>query len=184
MKTRKPTQAKSARKPSDAIIAKRYLDLQKLRDEVRKAESSCGLSLDASHDNPRRRRIKHDPGLHGRWLHGVSSAEERRAAFGLISTTIGLQKPPSSGLFVWRVGQRTDGMENSCNIVAFSSRGHFPRRCYTDSAGLTMEETIEFEALDALPPFDDSGNIAWSFEGGPMTRREKRWLELYLKDGS
>ena len=45
------------------------------------------------------------------------------------------------------------------NIVAFSSRGHFPRRCQADSAGLTMEETIEFEALDALPPFDDSGNI-------------------------
>jgi hypothetical protein len=44
-----------------------------------------------------------------------------------------------------------------------------------------MEETIEFGALDALAPFDDSGNIAWSFEGGPTTRREKRWLELYLK---
>jgi hypothetical protein len=52
---------------------------------------------------------------------------------------------------------------------------------HTDIAGLTMEETIEFGALDALAPFDDSGNIAWSFEGGPTTRREKRWLELYLK---
>jgi hypothetical protein len=70
------------------------------------------------------------------------------------------------------------------NIVTFSPRGHFPRRCHVDSAGLTMEETIEFEALDALPPFDDSGNIAWSFEGGPLTSREKRWLELYLKKGS
>jgi hypothetical protein len=70
------------------------------------------------------------------------------------------------------------------NIVAFSSRRHFPRECDADSAGLTLEETIEFEALDALPPFDDSGNIAWSFEGGPTTRREKRWLELYLKKGS
>jgi hypothetical protein len=47
-----------------------------------------------------------------------------------------------------------------------------------------MEETIEFEALDALPPFDDRGNIAWSFEGGPLTSPEKRWLELYLKKGS
>jgi hypothetical protein len=47
MKTRKPTQAKCVRKTSDGIIAKRYLDLQKLRDEVRKAESSCGLSLNA-----------------------------------------------------------------------------------------------------------------------------------------
>ena len=155
MKTRKPTQARSARKRSDAVIAKRYLDLNKLRDEVRKAESGCGLSLNASHDNPRRRQH-----------------------------SIGRQRPPSASLFVWRVCQRTDGMENSCNIGAFSTRGHFSRQCYTDSAGLTMEEIIEFEALDALPPFDDSGNIAWSFEGGPMTRREKRWLELYLKDGS
>jgi hypothetical protein len=44
-----------------------------------------------------------------------------------------------------------------------------------------MEEAIEFEVLDALPPFDDSGNIAWTFEGGPITPREKRWLELYAK---
>jgi hypothetical protein len=50
-----------------------------------------------------------------------------------------------------------------------------------EKSGLTMEETIEFGALDALAPFDDSGNIAWSFEGGPTTRREKRRLELYLK---
>ena len=48
-------------------------------------------------------------------------------------------------------------------------------------AGLTIGEIIEFEALDALPPFDDSGNIAWAFEGEPTSRREKRWLELYLK---
>jgi hypothetical protein len=67
------------------------------------------------------------------------------------------------------------------NLVTLSPRERFPRRCPTDIAGLTMEETIEFEALDALPPFDDSGNIAWAFEGGPMTSREKRWLELYVK---
>jgi hypothetical protein len=47
--------------------------------------------------------------------------------------------------------------------------------------GLTIEETIEFEAIDALLPFDDNGNIAWSFEGEPTTDREKRWLELYEK---
>jgi hypothetical protein len=47
-----------------------------------------------------------------------------------------------------------------------------------------MEETIEFKALDALPPFDDSGNIAWVFEGEPTSCREKRWLELYVKRGS
>jgi hypothetical protein len=34
----------NVRKLSDDAIAKRYLDLQKLRDEVRKAESSlCGI---------------------------------------------------------------------------------------------------------------------------------------------
>ena len=35
--------------------------------------------------------------------------------------------------------------------------------------------------LDALPPFDDSGEPAWIFEGDPTTRREIRWLELYTK---
>jgi hypothetical protein len=47
--------------------------------------------------------------------------------------------------------------------------------------GLTIEETIEFDAIDALPPFDDNGDIAWIFEGEPTTDREKRWLELYQK---
>jgi hypothetical protein len=64
------------------------------------------------------------------------------------------------------------------NVVTFCPR----ERC-TDGAGLTIEETIEFEALDALPPFDESGNIAWVFEGEPTTCREKRWLELYVKRG-
>jgi hypothetical protein len=40
MKSQRPAQAKNARKPSDAVIARRYLDLQRLRDEVRKAEIS------------------------------------------------------------------------------------------------------------------------------------------------
>jgi hypothetical protein len=43
--------------------------------------------------------------------------------------------------------------EYTNNIVTFPSGGHFPRRCHADIAGLTMEETIEFEALNALPPF-------------------------------
>ena len=64
------------------------------------------------------------------------------------------------------------------NVVTFCPRG----RC-TDGAGLTIEETIEFEALDALPPFDNRGNIAWVFEGEPTSCREKRWLELYVKRG-
>ena len=59
-----------------------------------------------------------------------------------------------------------------------------PRERSADGAGLTIEEAIEFEVLDALPPFGDSGNIAWTFEGGPITPREKRWLELYAKTGA
>jgi hypothetical protein len=46
------------------------------------------------------------------------------------------------------------------NVVTFCPR----ERC-RDGAGLTIEETIEFEALDALPPFDNGVNIAWVFEG-------------------
>jgi hypothetical protein len=41
MKNQKLTQAKDARKLSGAFIARRYLDMQRLRDEVRKAETSC-----------------------------------------------------------------------------------------------------------------------------------------------
>jgi hypothetical protein len=40
MKSQRPTPAK-LRTLSDAILANRYLDLQRLRDEVRKAESTC-----------------------------------------------------------------------------------------------------------------------------------------------
>jgi hypothetical protein len=47
--------------------------------------------------------------------------------------------------------------------------------------GLSIEETVEFERLDALPPIDGDGNPASIFEGGPTTRRENRWLELYMK---
>jgi hypothetical protein len=43
MKNQRPTQAKDARRLSNAIIAKRYLELQRLRDEVRKAEISCAI---------------------------------------------------------------------------------------------------------------------------------------------
>jgi len=48
-------------------------------------------------------------------------------------------------------------------------------------AGLTFEETIEFETLEELPPLDGNGNVGWTFEGEPTTPREKRWLELYRK---
>jgi hypothetical protein len=64
------------------------------------------------------------------------------------------------------------------NVVRFC-----PREGCRDCALLTIEETIEFEALDALSPFDDSGNIAWVFEGEPTSCHEKRWLELYVKRG-
>jgi hypothetical protein len=41
MTTQKPAEGKNARKLSDAVIEKRYLDLQKLRDAVRIAEMNC-----------------------------------------------------------------------------------------------------------------------------------------------
>ena len=48
-------------------------------------------------------------------------------------------------------------------------------------AGLTIEETVEFWALDAQAALDGSGNIAGAFEGEPSSKREMRWLELYKK---
>ena len=39
MKRLRPASASQTRKPSDAALASRYLDLQRLRDEVRKAEA-------------------------------------------------------------------------------------------------------------------------------------------------
>jgi hypothetical protein len=32
-------------------------------------------------------------------------------------------------------------------------------------AGLSVEKAAEFAAIDALPPFDEAGNIAWGFPG-------------------
>jgi hypothetical protein len=48
-------------------------------------------------------------------------------------------------------------------------------------AGLSVEEAAEFAAIDALPPLDEAGNIAWIFQGSPTTAREKRWLALYKR---
>ena len=70
------------------------------------------------------------------------------------------------------------------NIVTLSRTGCFGRNSNRPLGGLSIEETIEFETLDALPPFDDGGNLAWTFEGEPTTSREKRWLELYTKAGA
>ena len=74
---------------------------------------------------------------------------------------------------------------------------HFSRRTFYDSVivlshllsqkrlpGLTAEETVEFDLLDATPPFDDEGDLAWEFEGQPTNDRERRWLELYSKKTS
>jgi len=47
--------------------------------------------------------------------------------------------------------------------------------------GLSIAETFEFETLDDLAPFDETGTrIAWR-DGVPLTNREKRWLYLYQK---
>ena len=39
MKNQAPTRAKKAWRLPDAVIARRYLDLQRLRDKVKKAEA-------------------------------------------------------------------------------------------------------------------------------------------------
>jgi hypothetical protein len=57
------------------------------------------------------------------------------------------------------------------------SNAHIPKSL----AGLTIEEAIEFEVLDALPPFDDYGEIGWIFQGNPTSHRERRWLELRFR---
>jgi hypothetical protein len=72
------------------------------------------------------------------------------------------------------------------NMMPPSSREDFGRHsCPQENgrclAGLSFEETIEFETLEALPPLDDNGNVGWTLEGEPTTPREKRWLELYSK---
>jgi hypothetical protein len=67
------------------------------------------------------------------------------------------------------------------NLVAFFRPGCFGLNSNQPLDGLTIEETIEFKAIEALPPLDENGNIAWTFEGEPTTSREKRWLELYMK---
>jgi hypothetical protein len=72
----------------------------------------------------------------------------------------------------------------ACILTSYRRRRfmqHAPTRSHEPCATLTIEEAREFEMLDALPPFDDCGNVAWNFEGEPTTRREKRWLELYTK---
>jgi hypothetical protein len=48
-------------------------------------------------------------------------------------------------------------------------------------AGLSVKEATEFAAIDALPPFDKAGHVAWTFQGSPTTARENRWLSLYKK---
>ena len=45
----------------------------------------------------------------------------------------------------------------------------------------TPDELAEFERLDATAPLNEEGQPAWSFEGEPLTARERRWLELYRK---
>ena len=67
------------------------------------------------------------------------------------------------------------------NLVAFSRSGRFGPNSNRPLDGLTIEETIEFKAIEALPPCDENGDIAWTFEGEPTTSREKRWRELYVK---
>lgn len=72
------------------------------------------------------------------------------------------------------------GKSNS-SLIALFQKSRLSLHIRLPIAGLTTEETIEFCLIDALSPFDDNGNIAWTFGGAPTTGREKRWLELYNK---
>jgi hypothetical protein len=45
MKSQRSTRAKNPQRLSDAIIAKRYLELQRLRHEVREAEINNGRAI-------------------------------------------------------------------------------------------------------------------------------------------
>jgi hypothetical protein len=72
------------------------------------------------------------------------------------------------------------------SVAPYSSLADFGRHsCRQENtrrlAGLSFEETIEFETLEALSPVDGDGNIGWTFEGEPTAPREKRWLALYRK---
>jgi hypothetical protein len=46
-------------------------------------------------------------------------------------------------------------------------------------AGLTPEETTEFELLDAQLPLD--GKPAWRHSELPLSPKEQRWLELFRR---
>lgn len=66
-----------------------------------------------------------------------------------------------------------------------------PRRYFSDEKGqrvligLTIEETLEFEALDRLSANEAGGPVASRADWVAITTRQKRWLELYAKhDGA
>jgi len=64
-----------------------------------------------------------------------------------------------------------------------TSRGTGRLTCRGDFIAVrpTPDELAEFERLEATAPLDEEGCPAWSFEGEPLTARERRWLELYRK---
>jgi hypothetical protein len=63
-----------------------------------------------------------------------------------------------------------------------------PRRYFVDIdgqrvvVGLTIEETLEFEALDSLVAAGSGiGNSLREEDSAPAGKQERRWLELYAK---
>jgi hypothetical protein len=66
-----------------------------------------------------------------------------------------------------------------------ASQTLFPRRYHADKTGrrvlvgLTIEETFEFERLDASDLSSSRGHAP--SDELPTTNRERRWLELYTK---
>ena len=74
---------------------------------------------------------------------------------------------------------------NALFSVAFSMTDRFTPEYHLDGEGrrilrgLTHEETVEFEKLDASLPF--GGTHVWPDQGLPLLPIEARWRELWDK---
>jgi len=81
-----------------------------------------------------------------------------------------------------RVGPTNEGKSGVCfkRRVCFAIRRlHLYKYRWRVLAGLTSEETNEFEILDAQLPFD--GKPVWTLLPSPLPPKEQRWLELHEK---
>ena len=66
--------------------------------------------------------------------------------------------------------------ETSAPVFTIDAQGNRVR------VGLSAEETLEFERLDAREPLDHRGKpIPWYAQSDAIRRSEDRWFELYRK---